>query len=65
MRKDTKAQELLGRYGADTSGLNPDTMLDLIRERAYQLFEMRGRESGHELEDWLQAEREIRTRFQT
>ncbi len=30
-----------------------------VRERAYQLFEARGREPGHELEDWLRAEVEI------
>jgi hypothetical protein len=31
----------------------------LIRERAFELFVKRGREGGHELEDWLQAESEI------
>jgi hypothetical protein len=31
-----------------------------IRRRAYELFEARGGEDGHELEDWLQAEEEIR-----
>jgi len=30
-----------------------------IRLRAYQLYETRGREDGHELEDWLRAEEEI------
>ena len=30
-----------------------------IRIRAYLLFEKRGGEPGHELEDWLQAEAEI------
>ena len=30
-----------------------------IRERAYQLFEARGREPGHDVEDWLRAEAEI------
>ena len=30
-----------------------------IRVRAYQLYEARGREPGHEWDDWLQAEREI------
>ena len=32
---------------------------DIIRERAYRLFEQRGYEHGHDLEDWLQAEAEI------
>ena len=32
---------------------------EIIRQRAYQLFEERGCESGHELDDWLQAEAEV------
>jgi Protein of unknown function (DUF2934) len=31
-----------------------------IRLRAYELYEARGREDGHEQEDWLRAEEEIR-----
>lgn len=31
----------------------------IIRERAFELFVERGREGGHELEDWLQAESEV------
>jgi hypothetical protein len=30
-----------------------------IAERAYILFQDRGSEPGHELEDWLQAEAEL------
>lgn len=33
-----------------------------IRQRAYELFEARGGGEGRELEDWLQAEEEIRRR---
>lgn len=29
-----------------------------IRVRAYQLYEQRGRDDGHDLDDWLQAEAE-------
>ena len=32
-----------------------------IRNRAYEIYLQRGGESGHELEDWLQAERELAT----
>jgi hypothetical protein len=32
---------------------------DIIRRRAYEIFEARGGQSGHEVEDWLKAEREI------
>jgi hypothetical protein len=30
-----------------------------IRRRAHQLYEQRGRDEGHELHDWLQAESEL------
>jgi hypothetical protein len=30
-----------------------------IRHLAYQLYEERGREDGHDLDDWLSAEAEI------
>jgi hypothetical protein len=33
---------------------------ELIRKRAYQLFEARGAQAGHELDDWLEAERQIK-----
>jgi len=33
---------------------------DQIRLRAYELYEARGREDGHEMEDWLHAEEEIK-----
>lgn len=31
-----------------------------IAKRAYELFEQRGGQDGYALEDWLQAEREVR-----
>jgi len=30
-----------------------------IRLRAYELYEERGRENGHELEDWYRAKEEM------
>ena len=36
----------------------PDSAVDLeeqTRRRAYELYERRGREAGHETEDWLQS----------
>jgi hypothetical protein len=30
-----------------------------IRQRAYELYEQRGRTEGLELEDWVQAEAEV------
>jgi DUF2934 family protein len=35
---------------------------DEIRRRAYELYEQRGSNDGHELRDWLQAESEVAQR---
>jgi hypothetical protein len=51
------------RYGVDTRGLIVENAPEFIRKRAYQLFEMRRRQPGHELDDWLHAERETKSRF--
>jgi hypothetical protein len=31
-----------------------------IQQRAYELYEQRGRTDGYDLDDWLQSEREIK-----
>lgn len=41
----------------------PINLDDEIRRRAYELWEQRGREAGHENEHWLLAEREILARY--
>lgn len=48
------------------SGTVPETLLqemtaitDEIRDRAFSLFERRGRTMGWDLDDWVQAEREV------
>jgi len=38
---------------------DPNELQEQISRRAYELFEARGREHGHDREDWLQAEAEI------
>ena len=42
----------------DQTGPTPE-QLEQIRARAYELFEQRGGEPGHDMEDWLQAEAEV------
>ena len=32
---------------------------EIIRRRAYELFELRGWHHGHDVEDWLEAEAEV------
>jgi Protein of unknown function (DUF2934) len=38
----------------------PQEQYEKIRQRAYELYEARGRDNCHEIDDWLQAEAEIR-----
>ena len=38
---------------------SPELTEEIIRQRAYELFEQRGCEPGHDLDDWLQAEAEF------
>ena len=52
--KRTSSQVTLIR--TDESASN----LDEIRLRAYELYEHRGRQHGHDIDDWLQSEAEVR-----
>ena len=38
---------------------SPELTEEIIRQRAYELFEQRGCEPGHDLDDWLQAEADV------
>ena len=33
---------------------------EAVQRRAYELYEQRGREDGHDWDDWIAAERELR-----
>lgn len=43
----------------DQTNVSSGELQDQIRRRAYELYEQRGRDDGHELDDWLQAESEV------
>ena len=47
------------------STVSSDRALELIRARAYHLFESRGQQPGQELDDWLRAEREVLRPFRS
>lgn len=38
---------------------DPQGLKSQIRQRAFELYQERGQEEGHELDDWLLAEEEI------
>ena len=39
----------------------PESMEDAVARRAYELYRARGAQDGHDLDDWLGAERELRS----
>ena len=44
------------------SSMSQEDVASLIRKKAYELWEKRGRTTGHPLDDWLEAERIVRGR---
>ncbi len=46
---------------ASNANAKESVLYERIAQRAYELYEQRGCQAGYELEDWLQAEREIRS----
>jgi hypothetical protein len=47
--------------GAAAVAEPPTTAEEDVRRRAYELFEERGGEEGHDWDDWFRAEQEIRS----
>jgi Protein of unknown function (DUF2934) len=43
----------------DVSHSAPEVTRDAIARRAYEIYMGRGGADGHDLDDWLQAEREL------
>jgi Protein of unknown function (DUF2934) len=47
------------RRRSDSSPQRRHPITEAIAKRAYELFLARGGENGHDLDDWLRAEREL------
>jgi hypothetical protein len=52
-----------GSGTAASSGREGTPSLDQIAQRAYEIYQSRGGTDGQDMEDWLQAERELRRGF--
>ena len=48
--------------GATRASTPNGSQEDAIARRAYEIYQARGGDHGADVEDWLQAEREIRSR---
>ena len=47
-------------HAQETRDCSGRCLLEIIRARAHQIYEARGRAEGYDLDDWLQAESEIK-----
>ena len=59
MPAHSKHQEHPGHRHEPARGTVGFAEPDAIARRAYELFEKRGHELGHDLDDWLHAEQEL------
>ncbi|HEV2329486.1 MAG TPA: DUF2934 domain-containing protein [Verrucomicrobiae bacterium] len=60
MKPATKKQRRENLRGCRAQALRLLPLLEQIRQRANQIYLARGWAAGRELDDWLQAEREIK-----
>lgn len=63
-RSEKKIDPVLPDQGGRMTSLDPahPTALiseEAVRQRAYLLYEQRGKRDGHDLDDWLMAESEV------
>jgi hypothetical protein len=59
MAAHTKHEEHPGQRHGTAAQASGFVERDAIAHRAYELFQERGSEMGHDLDDWLRAEHEL------
>ena len=57
--QDAETEASSDRQEAVTTSTGDSPVLDEIRIRAYEIYVERGGQPGHDLDDWIQAEREL------
>lgn len=60
-----KGGSIMARTGfklgkSSNPSLTKEDVTKLIEKKAYELYEKRGRKTGHSMDDWLEAERIIK-----
>ena len=48
---------------SSSSSITTDDLNGLVAKKAYELFEKRGKQGGHSMDDWLEAERIIKAKL--
>jgi len=61
---DTSARKTVSSKTQKTgSVISLDNYLDLVKAKAYEIYQKRGGVHGSDLDDWLRAEKEIRQQY--
>ena len=50
--------------GKNTSGMAPRPSRDEVARLAYEFYEPRGRQDGHDIDDWPSAEQQLAQHYQ-
>jgi hypothetical protein len=59
VKKQPKQNKAIHSAAIEATTLAIGVSHDAIRERAFQMYESRGNEHGHDMQDWLRAEHQI------
>lgn len=59
MQTTSRKNERKSQNRKTNGAFEPTSLREQIESRAHEIYLSRGAEPGHELDDWLQAEREI------
>jgi len=63
--KKMQGTDIMIREGAGPITADASVLRDRIAQKAFELFQKRGEAHGHDVEDWLEAERLITVEFRT
>jgi hypothetical protein len=53
----------VGKISKNTPATSPEKLVDEIRNRAFEIHLKRGSTPGSDMDDWLNAEREIKAKY--
>jgi hypothetical protein len=62
-KKNHTAGKQTRNHSSTTEGIQPDRLVSEIRKRAEEIFHERGHAPGSDLENWLKAESEIKSKY--
>ena len=51
-------------FSNSSMSIPQDQLTNMIRKKAYELYEKRGKKSGQDMNNWLEAERLIKQKIQ-